>query len=86
MDRSTEYTKHPSVGSNWIFPLVIYKYTRTLGPPKAGHTNRHKTLIILKSNFLKTKKKRIFDFIRNFQYFQKNRMSFGVFGVFGTIN
>ena len=33
--------------------MYIYIYTRILCPPKAGHTNRHKTLIILKSNFLK---------------------------------
>ena len=38
--------------SNMFKSFHIYIYTRILGPPKAAHTNRHKTLIILKSDFL----------------------------------
>ena len=36
--------------------IYIYIYTRILGPPKAGHNNRHTTLLILKSKVLKKKK------------------------------
>ena len=49
------------VGSN-VWPYI---HTRILGPPKAGHENRHKMLIILKSNILKIL---IFVFLENFVF------------------
>ena len=42
--------------------IYIYILTRILGPPKAGHTNRHITLIILKSKCLKSMDSHFLDF------------------------
>ena len=56
-------------------------YTRILGPAKAGHTNRHKTQIILKSFFFEKHGFVIFSFC--FVFF---KMHFDILGVVCIIN